>query len=275
MTWIDLSHRRTAPEHRFVSCNGLRIHALDYGGRNQPAIFLHGITGIAWMFDGVAANLESRRVIAVDLRGHGDSQWSMEHAYGSADAASDIEQLIRQGGQSVDLVGSSWGGLIALVVAARASDLVERVVVIDVPPATNRSPEDLRPKPESFRLHEDVLEWERTQHPNAEDDVVSLLAEHGYRPGDGGRLDRKYDPFFLRRWPFRTEDHWAALARVQQQTLLIRGASSPALAAETANDMVATLPDGQLSTLANAGHLPEIDDPSALATALDAFLGAT
>jgi pimeloyl-ACP methyl ester carboxylesterase len=264
----------TTPEHRFTSCNDLRLHALDYGGAARPAFFIHGITGMAWMFNGVAANLNSRRVIAVDLRGHGDSQWSVEHAYSTADAASDIEQLIREGKQPVDLVGSSWGGLIALVVAERASDVVERIAVIDVPPATDRSPDDVRPKPAAFRSHYEALEWEREQHPDAEDAVVSLLAEHGYRPGDGGLLYRKYDPFFMQHWPFRAENHWGVLARVPQRTLLIRGGRSTALTAETAKDMIARLPDGRLSTLENAGHMPEVDDSSALATVLDEFLAS-
>jgi pimeloyl-ACP methyl ester carboxylesterase len=264
-----------APIHRFSTENDLRLHALDHGGHGRTTIFLHGITGNAWMFNGVAARLrDCARILAVDLRGHGDSQWSADGAYASADAASDIVPMLRRAGGAVDLVGSSWGGLIALLVAEATPDLVRRIVVIDVAPATDRSPDDVRPKPVEFRRHQEVVDWERGQHPKAGDEVVELLATQGYRATDGGMLTRKYDPLFLRHWAFRAEDHWDLLARISQPTLVIRGGVSTALSADTAERMVARLAQGRLATLEEAGHMPEIAEPGGVADLLTEFLGA-
>src|SRR5437764_7279399 len=62
---------------RFVTVNGLRLHVLDSGGDRPPLILLHGIARHAHTFDHVAPEFAKRyRVLAVDMRGHGDSAWS-------------------------------------------------------------------------------------------------------------------------------------------------------------------------------------------------------
>jgi pimeloyl-ACP methyl ester carboxylesterase len=263
----------TPPVHRFSTANRMRLHALDYGGRGRTVVFLHGVTGHAWMFDGAAAHLDRRaRVLSVDLRGHGDSQWSSTAAYGTAEAAQDVAELVQSLGGTVDLVGSSWGGLVALRAATDVPRLVRRIVVLDAAPVTDRSPDDVRPRPAEFSSHAEIVEWERTQRPRTADDLVELLANQGYRPTLGGLLTHKFDPIFLRHWAFRGEDHRDALTLVQQPTLVVRGASSPALSAEEAVEMVDRLPAGHAATLAAAGHLPELDDPAGVARLVADFL---
>src|SRR5215831_18357361 len=78
---------------RYVTVNGLRIHYLDWGAVDkQPLILLHGIGRIAHTFDHLAGHFNSKyHVMAVDMRGHGDSDWDPKAQYLVEDYAKDIE----------------------------------------------------------------------------------------------------------------------------------------------------------------------------------------
>src|SRR6266853_1910862 len=101
MFWLSaaLSHAQTpAPIDRFVTGNGLRLHYLEWGAATKPSmILLHGIARHAHTFDHIASDFaRDHHVLAVDMRGHGDSDWSPEGAYLVEDYVKDIEGLVRQ-----------------------------------------------------------------------------------------------------------------------------------------------------------------------------------
>src|SRR5262245_28243159 len=129
----------------FATVNGLRLHYVDFGGSGRPTVAIHGITSAGWSFTDVAAGLQGvAHLIAPDTRGHGDSQWSAEAAYGSADAASDVIGVIDDLGlREVDLIGHSWGGLIALTVASRIGARIRRLVMIDIAPSSTAKPDEV------------------------------------------------------------------------------------------------------------------------------------
>src|SRR5436190_17624620 len=105
---------------RFVTVNGLRIHYLEWGAATKPAmILLHGIAKHAHTFDHIAADFaRDYHVLAVDMRGHGDSGWSPEGAYLVEDYVKDIEGLVRQLGiRRVTLLGNSTGCRVVQVFA--------------------------------------------------------------------------------------------------------------------------------------------------------------
>ena len=81
------------PVEKFVQVNGLRIHYLEWGSPTAPPlILLHGIARVAHCFDHLAPHFAQRfHVIAVDLRGHGESSWHPQGAYLVEDYTSDIE----------------------------------------------------------------------------------------------------------------------------------------------------------------------------------------
>src|SRR5689334_14252105 len=83
---------------RYIKVNELRIHYLDHGAEGkQPLILLHGIGRIAHTFDHLAAHFNTKyHVIAVDMRGHGDSDWDPQAAYLVEDYAKDIEGLAKE-----------------------------------------------------------------------------------------------------------------------------------------------------------------------------------
>jgi pimeloyl-ACP methyl ester carboxylesterase len=189
---------------------GLRLHRLEYAGDDagDTVVCVHGVTGHAWLWHDVATSLAPRRLLAVDLRGHGDSQWSAHGAYATDDHASDLTSLLESLEVGpVHLVGLSWGGLVALRVAASSPQLVKTLAVVDVPLWFEQGPSDVPERPYSFAGHEEVVAWERQANPHAPDELLELAASFGVRPGKGGTFVRKYDPFFARTWPFRTCDH--------------------------------------------------------------------
>src|SRR5205085_4220192 len=122
-----------ALRHGWVEASGLRLHHLEHGTGDPPVVCMHGVTGHAWVWHHVARGLSERRILALDFRGHGDSQWARDKAYTSAEHLADLEARLDALGESVvDLVGSSWGGLVAVAFAARNPERVRRLAIVDV-----------------------------------------------------------------------------------------------------------------------------------------------
>lgn len=87
------------PEDKFVPVNGLRLHYRDFGEAGKPvALFMHGLTGSSYCFDHVAPEfVNTHHVIALDFRGHGDSEWHSNGEYAfkrqMSDAVAFLEAL--------------------------------------------------------------------------------------------------------------------------------------------------------------------------------------
>jgi pimeloyl-ACP methyl ester carboxylesterase len=259
--------------HGFVHANGLRLHYLDHGGSGRPIICLHGVTGHAWVWAGVADALSGLgRVVATDLRGFGDSQWSPTESYTTGDHVADLRAIVSSiGADEVDLVGSSWGGLVSIVLAAANPGLVRRLALVDVAPSSQQSEDDVPPMAYDFADHAEVVAAERAANPNAPDDMIEIAALHGTRPGEGGRLYRKRDPLFLRRWPFRADDRWAELGSLDIPVLVAHAAGS-FIPEEVADRMASVMPRATLVEIERSGHVVPLENPSALAGALSTFL---
>jgi pimeloyl-ACP methyl ester carboxylesterase len=206
------------------------------------------------------------------MRGHGDSQWSPDGEYTTAHHARDLERLIESlDAPEVDLIGLSWGGLAALSYAARRQEAVRRLAIIDVPPSFEQDETDLLPRPYVFGSHADAVAWERQANPNAPDDMIGIMASLGTRPAEGG-LARKHDPYFLERWPFRSDDHWEELRSLEVPLLLVHAEQSYVLSAEVAERMAGELRNGRLVRVEGSGHHVPVENPVALARVLTEFL---
>jgi len=115
------------PAERYATVGGLRIHYLDWGtSGKQPLILLHGIGRVAHTFDHLAPHyVNDYHVIAVDMRGHGDSGWDPQGAYLVEDYVSDIKGLIDQLNlRHIVLWGNSTGGRVAQVIAGLHPELL-------------------------------------------------------------------------------------------------------------------------------------------------------
>src|SRR5262249_40160647 len=121
---------QTAYADGYVTANGLRLHYLDWGDPAKPAmILIHGNARHAHTFDRIVPECtRDYRVIALDMRGHGDSAWSAEGAYLVEDHVKDLEAVVRELGlRRVTLMGNSTGGRVVQVYTGLHPDNVERL----------------------------------------------------------------------------------------------------------------------------------------------------
>src|SRR5688572_8027326 len=129
------------PASAFVTVNGLRIHYVDWGNPGAPPLILiHGLDRVARTFDHVAPHFTSRfHVIAMDMRGHGDSGWDPEGRYLVEHHVGDVEGLVRELRlRDITLWGNSTGGRVAQVFAGMHPELVSAVISEDVGPERPR-----------------------------------------------------------------------------------------------------------------------------------------
>lgn len=111
-------------------------YVVHEGPLEGPTLLIaHGLYGSARNWGVVAKRLSvARRVVAVDMRNHGNSPWFTTHSYG--DMAADLAEVVREIGGPVDLLGHSMGGKAAMVCALTYPQLVDRLIVADIAPVT-------------------------------------------------------------------------------------------------------------------------------------------
>ena len=264
---------------RRLDVRGLRLHFLESGRAGAPVLcFLHGGAAHAHWFDKVTPVLADRfHVIALDQRGHGESQWAEPPAYGTEDFTADLLELMdRLGWRRMAVIGHSMGGHNAMGFAAWHPERVSAAVIIDsrpaLPPerldrmrARGRRPPWLHPSVEhavqSFRL----LPPDTTADPA----LLAHLAREGLAARDGG-FKYRFDPAcYGSRKPV---DTWPLLPRITAPTLVVRGEHSPVLPRDMAERMLGALPRASLVEIPGAYHHLVLDAPDAFNRALDDFL---
>ncbi|HEY7280541.1 MAG TPA: alpha/beta hydrolase [Actinomycetota bacterium] len=258
--------------HEYLLADGLRLHLIRFPGDGRAAVCLHGVTGNAFAWSRVAERLASSvRVVALDFRGHGDSQWSRSGAYATEDHAGDLETVVASLGGTVDLIGSSWGALVAIAFTTRHPELVGRLVVVDVEASFEQSETDLFPRPHSFDSHVEAEAFERSGNPHAPGDMIRLMAATSTRPGPGGTLVPKHDPYFFERWPFRNDDRWGELSTLAPPVLYVHAGSS-FVRRDVMERMAERTPNASLVELPDTTHVAPVDNPEGLADVLAPFL---
>ncbi|TFL14830.1 alpha/beta hydrolase [Pusillimonas caeni] len=260
-----------AVRHLYFSGEAGDIHALEFGhdASRPPVLLLHGVTGAAWIWHDVAQALgRRRRVIALDLRGHGQSARSASRQYATADHARDLARVADQlDVPALDLAGQSWGALIAVHYASGHPGKVGRLAVVDVEPSFEQAEDAVHPRPRLFNDIGEVLDWERNANPSAPESLLALWARQSVQHGAEGGWVRRHDPFFFERWPFRRDDLWNALPGLDMPSLLVHGRRS-FVREPVMRDMAARMPDARLEIL-DSGHLVPLEAPQALAALLE------
>jgi pimeloyl-ACP methyl ester carboxylesterase len=125
--------RRHIPSSRFALVNGIRLHYLDYGGEGPPLLLLPGLTANARMFDAVAAAglAATHRLVVLDWRGRGLSD-KPDYGYSIGEHAGDVLSLMDHlGFERVVVAGHSFGGLVALHLAANFAPRISCLVLLD------------------------------------------------------------------------------------------------------------------------------------------------
>jgi esterase len=275
---------RPQPAHKTLTVNGLRIHYLEWGAADAaPVVCVHGYTGSADAFNALARHLQHRlRIIAPDVRGHGESQWSAEGAYGYLDQMSDVATLVdRLELEKFALIGTSMGGVIAMAYAGAHPGRLKSLVINDIGPeaeaGTQRITQTVGARPASFESLDEAKAYRAQISPilaarPAEDQHELAL---GVLKEAGGRWVWKMDPAYIeqriaRGAPVRP-DLWPALKALPCPTQVVWGTTSDVLGEPQALRMAETLPQGELVRVAGIGHAPTLVEPTCLA-ALDRLL---
>ncbi len=186
----------------YAECNGIRLHYVEWGSRDAPTlILLHGLHGHARVWDPLSkAVSRNYHVVALDMRGHGDSHWSDETAYQAGDYLADLGAFVEGlGKSSVMLAGESLGGLVAFAFAAANPTRVDRLVVVDIGPDINgdairRMRDSANERPADFADVPEALRWVQGEGATRGDVDLRRIVEHNLTQNDGGRLRWKYDP---------------------------------------------------------------------------------
>lgn len=252
------------------------------GSRKPTCILIHGFADGSFVWDGLAATLAPLcEVLAMDLRGHGLSEWDPQGRYGTRGFTDDIAALIdRLRLSEFVLVGHSLGAQIAVHLRARYPRQTRAVVLVDFAPelnsegvleAENRVRESLR----CYSDTEDYLNWLREVRPLAAPELLKKLATQSLKPAEGG-LRLRLDPALVNRDKDYGPQEQASLTQLLRQqacpTLLLRGRGSAVLTASSAHDLLRQLPQGELVTVRAAGHAVMLDNPVAVEQAIVGFL---
>ncbi|WP_114951778.1 alpha/beta fold hydrolase [Sphingosinicella terrae] len=265
------------------SNDGLRLHYREYGSDTSrpPILCIPGLTRNARDFEGVADRLAGEwRVICVDLRGRGESAYAKDPmSYVPLTYLQDIEALVRELAlERFVLFGTSLGGLITMLLAMSDSGRIAAALLNDIGPAIEpRGLEHIRSyvgKAQSWPtwLHaaRSLSEAQRDRYPDWDIDEWLVFAKRVCKLTPKGRIVLDYDLRLAE--PFKLPggeagvDLWPAFRSLAEvPTLLVRGALSDLLSAETAARMQAEHPYLELVTVPGVGHAPTLDEPEAVA----------
>jgi pimeloyl-ACP methyl ester carboxylesterase len=272
----------------WYSADGLRLHFRDYPGDpgRAPVLCIPGLTRNARDFEGVAARLAGkRRVIAVDLRGRGESDYAVDPlSYVPPVYLQDLGALIAEHCVTpVVVFGTSLGGLMAMLLSLTARQTLAGVLLNDVGPvlgaegmARIRSYVGTDPRFESWdEAARAIAENHAGTFPDYGIADWRVWAHRMCRERDGAiRFDYDMDiaePFRLPS-PEAGFDLWPAFETLHGlPSVLIRGERSDVLEAETAAEMARRLPLMEYVTLPRIGHAPTLEEPDA-AAAIDRLL---
>src|SRR5207253_9967674 len=128
-----LLHASMSPPHsRFFDSQALRLHYADWGNDSAPPLLLvHGGRDHCRSWDALARALQPHfHVLAPDLRGHGDSDWTKGGSYSLTEYVYDLSRLVRHiAARQVAIIGHSMGGMVGLIYAGTFPDQVSALVV--------------------------------------------------------------------------------------------------------------------------------------------------
>ena len=266
------------PADRFVDANGLRLHYLDWGGAGrQPLILVHGLDRTAHTFDHLAPHFTARyHVLAIDMRGHGDSAWDPQARYVVEDHAQDLAAIIEQLGlRNVILWGNSTGGRVVQVYAGMRPANVAGVIAEDVGPERPRQIADSYAR----RVEADARGWAsqdelvaqlRKSNARMPEALIRTWVQSGSKTDGNGRVTWKRDPSLSK--GFVATDLWRYVRQMTAPALYVLGGASTIVSAADQAQLRATLPRVEIVTMPGLGHFPSDEQPAAFLAIVDRFL---
>jgi pimeloyl-ACP methyl ester carboxylesterase len=272
------------PDEHHLLLRRMRFHYLDWGTAGlPPVLFLHGGGLNAHTWDLVCAALRGERhCVALDQRGHGESEWSPQMDYSTESHVGDLDAFVQARGlERFVLVGMSLGGANALAWAAQHSRRLAGLVLVDVGPETRsegvRKIQAFTSETTPLASVDEFIERALAFNPRRNRELLRRSLLHNLRRMPDGRWMWKYDqrhrgkvdPGAAER---RRDLLWAAVSTVECPTLVVRGAQSDVFHDEDAERLAARLRHGRWVRIEGAGHTVQGDNPADLLVSLRSFL---
>ncbi len=259
---------------------GQHVSALVWGTASPEIVLIHGGGQNAHTWDTVALALQ-RPLVAIDLPGHGHSDWRDDHDYSPVTSAPAVAAAMRALAPDAQLlVGMSLGGVTAIRLASQFPELVRRLAVVDVTPGVDETKAEpiiaFLAGPERFESFDEILD--RTVQFNPTRTVSSLRRGvlHNAKEQADGSWTWRYDS--VRAWK-RDErpavaftDLWDDVGNVKAPMLLIRGGLSGVVSDDDVAELRRRKPEADVLTVDDAGHSIQGDKPVELARILEEFL---
>jgi len=290
-------------EHRYKSRDGLSLYYREYGGGDDVVLCLHGLTRNCKDFEGLAGHLAGKyRIITPDLRGRGqsdlDPKWKQ---YLPPTYVRDIWGLLDElDVSSVTVIGTSLGGLMAMIMADQQPQRLRGVVLNDVgpevPPAAiarilqyaGRTP----PQENWAAAQATVRENYGLSYPDEDEDFWNHQTHLGWIERADGRVEPDCDPAIgdalrhaaksaglvrllqrlgIRRLRGINLDPWESFRAMTMPVLVLRGELSDVLPPRTLEAMQTVKANLKVATIPGRGHAPTLDEAAAR-DAIDRFL---
>jgi pimeloyl-ACP methyl ester carboxylesterase len=272
------------PGEHHLLLRRMRFHYLDWGTAGlPPVLFLHGGGLNAHTWDLVCAALRAERhCLALDQRGHGESEWSPEMDYSTESHAGDLEAFVGtlQLRRFV-LVGMSLGGVNALAWAAKHSGHLAGMVLVDVGPEIRtdgvRKIAAFTSEATPLDSVEHFVERALAFNPRRNRELLRRSLLHNLRRMPDGRFMWKYDQRHRGKvdpeaYARRRALLWSAVDTVECPVLVVRGAQSDVFHDEDADRLARRFRRGRWVKVEGAGHTVQGDNPAGLLVSLRAFL---
>lgn len=265
-------------QNRYIKLSDLSFHYLDWGCKESaPIVLVHGLCSHAHYWDFFACDMMDKyRLIALDQRGHGDSDWA--ESYGPRYYIPDLEGFI-EGLKLPEftLIGHSMGGINAIIYAAMHPDQVKGLVIVDIGPEINSAGRDRMERerlsePDEFLSEEEAITYMKNMEPRQSVDFIKHQVKYALRTDDKGKLIFKYDKK-LEATELRSPTWlWEYVDQIICPTLLLRGKESDMLSEEVSRHILERLASGYLIVIDGAAHGIPGDNLKAFEAAIRDFL---
>ena len=248
------------------------LNTLSYGNSTQlpDLLIVHGLYGSARNWSVISKRMsDSRRVIAVDQRNHGDSPWFDTHSY--LDMAQDLAQVVEHNGAPMDIVGHSMGGKAVMILALTRPDLFKRLLVADIAPVAYGHDQS---------QYIQAMQSIDLTHMEKRSEVAQALSKHVTDPALQSFFTQSLD-LGNKRWKLnldvlqRDMHHVLGFPEVtgsfDKPTLFLSGANSQYVLPDHRPKIKALFPNAVFAKIPNAGHWLHAEQPRAFEQTLRVF----